>query len=476
MAHAPQVAPVLANIEAVQRARRQATIVTCAGAIVPTILAMQGMASLAVDLLGFPVVVAVALAGFLELALVSFALLTRASALAGRPGGIDAAAVWGVSLASGLFSSAHELVGVEIAGVRSWEVDPGSLIAAAVRLAAPLVAALLWERVLTAARREHEARSLVEVRRDRRLIAVAKDALDVREMEDNTPRRLPGQSRTQAARLRVARRRLRRSHIAALRMVGPGADLRTVLAAVGAVDVLPAWTIQPGTAGRSGALSEAVSVTPAALADTRGSAAAGTFVVADSAHVDEPLPVHLPNVSSSSMDRPSAADADLADVVTDKSDAPVGVVAPLIPAVADSADASLDPLDVELTQMVDLAAATPEVPADLADAADSPALEPLAIAVEPAPLVDLAEPVADASVAVADTPDSAAAGTLVVADSLSEEQLLAITTDLILAEGKIPGSRVAEVMRENGQRMAERTGLRWRDKAMIRLDAAASLN
>jgi hypothetical protein len=42
-----------------------------------------------------------------------------------------------------------------------------------VRLTAPLVAALLWERVLTAARREHEARSLVQVRRDHRLIAVA---------------------------------------------------------------------------------------------------------------------------------------------------------------------------------------------------------------------------------------------------------------------------------------------------------------
>jgi hypothetical protein len=76
-------------------------VVTCAAATVPTVLAMQGMASLATDLLHFPVAVAIALAGFLELALVSFALLTRASALAGRPGGVDAAAVWGVSLASG---------------------------------------------------------------------------------------------------------------------------------------------------------------------------------------------------------------------------------------------------------------------------------------------------------------------------------------------------------------------------------------
>jgi hypothetical protein len=162
-------------------------VVTCAAATVPTVLAMQGMASLATDLLHFPVAVAIALAGFLELALVSFALLTRASALAGRPGGVDAVAVWGVSLASGAFSALHELVGPAIGGTRSWEADPGSLLAAGVRLTAPLVAALLWERVLTAARREHEARSLVEVRRDRRLIAVAQAALMVRQLAEDRP-------------------------------------------------------------------------------------------------------------------------------------------------------------------------------------------------------------------------------------------------------------------------------------------------
>ena len=242
--HMPPSAPsvqALANTEAAQRARHQATVVTCAAATVPTVLAMQGMANLAVDLLGFPVVVAIALAGFLELALVSFALLTRASALAGRPGGVDAAAVWGVSLASGAFSAMHELVGPAIGGTRSWEVDPGSLLAACVRLTAPLVAALLWERVLTAARREHEARSLVEVRRDRRLIAVAQAALRVRQLAEDRPR-----GRRHTTRLRRARRKLQRAHVAALRMVGPGQDLFEVLAAVGAVDILPAATIPTG--------------------------------------------------------------------------------------------------------------------------------------------------------------------------------------------------------------------------------------
>jgi hypothetical protein len=42
-----------------------------------------------------------------------------------------------------------------------------------VRLTAPLVAALLCERILTPARREHQARSLIEVAKTRRLIAVA---------------------------------------------------------------------------------------------------------------------------------------------------------------------------------------------------------------------------------------------------------------------------------------------------------------
>ena len=92
MPHSAQPVQAAATAEAVRRARNQATVVTCAAATVPTVLAMQGMASLAVDLLGFSVVVAIALAGFLELALISFALLTRASALAGRPGGVDAAA------------------------------------------------------------------------------------------------------------------------------------------------------------------------------------------------------------------------------------------------------------------------------------------------------------------------------------------------------------------------------------------------
>lgn len=219
---------------AARRARQHATVVASLAAVVPTLLAAQGMASVAMDVLGFTLVAAVALAGFLELALVSSALLARASALAGRPGGADAAAVWAVSAVSGLLAGTHEFVGPEVDGVRSWESDPSTLLAAGVRVVAPLVAAWLWERVLTAARREHADRTLVEVRRDRRLLAVARAALVVRRLEES--------GHAQGRRGRWARRRLDRAHVAALRAVPPGADLPTVLAAVGAVDLLPTAT------------------------------------------------------------------------------------------------------------------------------------------------------------------------------------------------------------------------------------------
>ncbi|MGL5858317.1 MAG: hypothetical protein ACRC35_07935, partial [Angustibacter sp.] len=131
--------PAIAVPEAAARARRQATAVAAIGAAVPTVLAAQGMTSLARDVLGFPLLVAVALASFLELALVSSALLARAAALAGRPGGADTVAVWVVSGLSGLLAGLHELVSATAAGGYRWDVDPGTVLAAAVRAVAPLV-------------------------------------------------------------------------------------------------------------------------------------------------------------------------------------------------------------------------------------------------------------------------------------------------------------------------------------------------
>lgn len=217
------------------RARRQATVVAAVGAAIPTVLAAQGMTSLAVDVLGFPVPAAVALAGFLELALVSSALLARAAALAGRPGGADAVAVWVVSATSGLLAGVHELVATTPDGSSTWSVDPGSVLAGAVRAVAPLVAAWLWERVLQAARAEQAERTLAEIRRDRRLLDVARAALLVR--------RLDAAGQATSRRGRRARRRLDRAHVAALRVAPPAATLVDMLTAVGQVDHLPAATL-----------------------------------------------------------------------------------------------------------------------------------------------------------------------------------------------------------------------------------------
>jgi hypothetical protein len=233
-----------ANTEAVQRARNQATVVTCAAATVPTVLAMQGMASLAADLLHFPVVVAIALAGFLELAPISFALLTRALALAGAPAGWTPSPCGGFRWHPGRSPPCTSSSGPpsETHGPGRSTPDPCSPPACGSQR--PLVAALLWERVLTAARREHEARSLVQVRRDHRLIAVAQAGLIVRQLSEDRPHGC-----RQTARLRRPRRRLQRAHVTALRMTGVGPDLFEVLAAVGAVNILPAATIPTGQSG-----------------------------------------------------------------------------------------------------------------------------------------------------------------------------------------------------------------------------------
>lgn len=275
-------------VVAAARARRQATVVAAAGAAVPTVLAAQGMASLAVDVLGFSVLAAVALASFLELALVSSALLARAAALAGRPGGADAVAVWVVSATSGVLAGVHELVATTSSGSSTWSTDPAALLAAAVRAVAPLVAAWLWDRVLQAARAEHAQRTLAEVRRDRRLLDVARAALAVRRLDAATGGRGAGR------RARRARRRLDRAHLAALRVAPPAPTLAGVLAAVGQVDHLPAATTVPSLAPRpvEPALDQVAAAVAAAadeevpvLADRRTVAAATPRPTAVSAQV-----------------------------------------------------------------------------------------------------------------------------------------------------------------------------------------------
>ena len=99
------------DLSAARRAQSLSLRAAATTAVVPTALAAQGMVMVGRDALGLSLTFAIALAAFLELALISSALLARASAMAGRPASADAVAVWVFSAVSGVFSAAHELIG-----------------------------------------------------------------------------------------------------------------------------------------------------------------------------------------------------------------------------------------------------------------------------------------------------------------------------------------------------------------------------
>ena len=195
-----------------------AVALTAAAAVMPTLLSAQGMISVGIDVLRLTAAVAVALAVFLELALVSSALLARSAVLRGRSARADLLSTWVFSTVSGVFSAAHELVGQpDTHGVTTWQLDARSALAAAVRVAAPLVAAWLWHRILTGDRHSADsAPTRREAKRHRLMLAVATAALDLQ----RTRQARPGSR----AALR-ARRRLDRHHRALLRHV-PATDPR----------------------------------------------------------------------------------------------------------------------------------------------------------------------------------------------------------------------------------------------------------
>ncbi|MFE6229407.1 hypothetical protein [Cellulosimicrobium sp. NPDC057862] len=396
------------TLAAAARARRQATVVAAVGAIIPTILAAQGMASLAVDVLRFPLVLAVALAGFLELALVASALLARAAALAGRPGGADAVAVWVVSATSGLLAGVHELTTTAPDGSTSWSADPGSVLAAAVRVVAPLVAAWLWDRVLTAARAEQAERTLAEVRRDRRYLAVARRALVVRRMAESGH----GDSR----RARAAARRMDRAHVAALRAAPPHAELVDVLAAVGQVDHLPAATI----------------VRPLATEPDTNPAAPTPLVEA----------------------APSLGDAE--------ADHEAGPEAPEVEVADRTAEAEPEPDDVfsgarvaeDFHEEWPVADRTP-VPARLVVAAPDP--RPATVTEHVAEVVPGSADDMDPLFPVEDQDDD---------DEAGEPDTLAVAIEVVRADPLVSGARLADELTRRGLPVSTRSGQRWRARAL----------
>ena len=412
-------AATLAPVEAAVRARRQATAVAAVGAVVPTILAAQGMTSLAVDVLGFPLLAAVALASFLELALVASALLARAAALAGRPGGADALAVWVVSGTSGLLAGVHELMTVTPEGT-TWSADPGTALAAAVRVLAPLVAAWLWERVLRAARAEQAERTLAEIRRDRRLLAVARAALAMRRMEEA--------GRASGPRARRAARRLDRTHVAALRVAPPAPTLVDVLAAVGQVDHLPAATLVAPLGRRP------IEGAPATLARA----------------ADEDVTGHVADQVAETVAAPLLA-ARAHEDVTGHVAGPFPGARVAVDFMEDAPEADRAP---DVAPRAVFAAALPRPSSVTAQVADDQA--PFV----DVPLFDVVNPEPE--------PESGAAA---VVDPVADERAAkwALAVELMRSDPELTGARLAVELTQRGHRTAARSGVRWRARALAAL-------
>jgi hypothetical protein len=233
-----------------------AVTLTAAAAVMPTLLSAQGMISVGIDVLRLTATVAVALAVFLELALVSSALLARSAVLRGRSARADLLSTWVFSMVSGVFSAAHELVGQpDLHGVTTWQLDARSTLAAAVRVAAPLVAAWLWHRILTGDRHSADsAPTRREAKRHRLMLAVATAALDLQRTRQARP--------ASRAALR-ARRRLDLHHRRLLRHV-PATDPRLS-------GQLSSWLTEVGRVHHLDAqLTSESSPIPGISGDTRG--------------------------------------------------------------------------------------------------------------------------------------------------------------------------------------------------------------
>jgi len=394
------------------------------------------------DALGLSLTFAVALAAFLELALISSALLARASAMAGRPDSADAVAVWVFSAVSGVFSAAHELIGPldPATGQHGWQHDSLSLLAAGVRIAAPLVAAWLWERVLVSARREAAARSAAQIRCDRRLLAFARAA--------QTLRRLL-KSRTASKRqIRRARRRFDRRHVALLRRV-PATDpklraaIQEWLTELFCADTLYLDWTPPGVANLSDTAAP-VGDSPDSRVRRADISTWAAGAVSDSSA----------GVSDSLVTFPSAA----GEVSVSRSDTNLN-----FGQVSDTAQTSATLAgqvpDAVPNEGSDTLSHSPNVPATTK--ALTGQSSPTTDAAANTPAVCGAGPDR-----VADTPDTYPRAFADVSATLaSDRKRLSAAVDIVRTHGHLSGSDMAKQMSRCGHPMSERTGLRWRDRA-----------
>ena len=441
------------DLSAARRAQLLSVRAAAATAVVPTALAAQGMVMVGHDALGLSLAFALALAAFLELALVSSALLARAAAMAGRPAGAAAAAVWVFSAVSGLFSAAHELIGPPdpATGQRGWQHDSLSLLAAGVRVAAPLVAAWLWERVLVSARRQAAARSAAQIRADRRLLAFARSA--------QTLRRLLKSQTASEHQVRGARRRFDHHHVALLRRV-PATDpkLRTDIqkwltelfsadtlyldwtppSVQNLSDTLLLVTDSPDSpaqrAGTSTPLAGAVSDSSAGVADSLVTSPSAAVPVSD---------------SRSSTDRPNGQVSDTAS--TSVTSAPQ--VSDAVPNAASDT----------LSHSLNVSGTTPALTRQNRPTTDTATITPALCGSGPDRVSDTPRAAPDN---VTDTSDTYPPSFGDVSATLgSDRNPLSAAVDIVRTHGPLSGSDMAKQMGRCGHPMSERTGLRWRDRA-----------
>jgi hypothetical protein len=399
------------------------------------------------DALGLSLAFAVALAAFLELALISSALLARASALAGRPAG--ALAVWVFSAVSGLFSAAHELIGPldPATGQRGWQHDSLSLLAAGVRIAAPLVAAWLWERVLVSARRAAAARSAAQIRADHRLLAFARAA--------QTLRRLLKSQTASEHQIRRARRRFDRRHVALLRRV-PATDpkLRTDiqkwLTELFCADTLYLdWT--PPSAQNLSDTPTPATDSPDSQTQPADIATSVAGAMSDSSVGSPDSPVNFP---SATVQMP---------VSWSDTEPPIGQVSDTDQTPVTSAGQTSDAVPrhgaATLSHSVNASDTTQALTGQSRPTTDTAAITPASFRTR-------LDRVSDSPDTLADTSDTyPRAFTDVSATLTSDPKRLSAAVAIVRTHGHLSGSDMAKQMSRCGHPMSERTGLRWRDRA-----------
>ncbi len=285
-----------------RRVRAVETALTVSAAGIATAVAISGMWRVFGDALGFNGPARIALAGFLEIALMVSAIRARASLRDRGTVGVDGAAVWALAALSSVLAA----------------TDAQGL-GRAVRFAAPLVAAWLWERGLAAERRRSSPtrRQAVVWRWTRARLAIA---LGLAEATDRT---LSDLDRARRLR-RLTRARL---HLAILE--GPTPRLLAWITLRPARTAWATWRLQHHALaavehlrlGTDPAIATTIRTTVAAVTGLRAATAPGTLLDAspwttppagrDQASGLDHVDTHLPEAGPRRAPQTTGPDSDL---------------------------------------------------------------------------------------------------------------------------------------------------------------------